>query len=147
MQAPRASHAGIYAFDAADPELSLLPMAARRALDVAGVHLSLAAWQTLALPARQLLVQLGAGESVATERVRACLREVSLREEAVRPDPDPNRPPPELITALGPLRPMAAERWSQLHALDRYVLAQLARRSRLERLAVAYDEIVAVRDA
>ena len=143
MQASRASHPGIYVFDAADAELSLLPMAARRALDVAGVHVSLAAWQSLEHSRRVELVQLGATETVDPARVRRCLTGVALREEAAPPEPDATQPPARVLAALGAARPLSAARWAQLCALDRYVLAQLARRGRLERIAVAYDEIVA----
>jgi len=36
---------------------------------------------------------------------------------------------------------LSVERWRALRALDRYVLVQLARRGKLERLAEAYREI------
>ena len=66
---------GIYAFDAADAELTLLPMAARRALDCAGRHLSLLGWQGLPLVARRTLVTLGAASEVDALAVARCLTE------------------------------------------------------------------------
>jgi hypothetical protein len=135
---------GIYAFDAVDAELTLLPMAARRALDCAGRHLSLHGWQGLPLVARRTLVALGAAAEVDVLAVARCLSEtgVQTREQAVLPDPPADQAPLEVCHALGPARPLDAEVWSRLRALDRYVLAQLAGRGKLERLATAHDEII-----
>jgi hypothetical protein len=144
---PPTSWNGTYAFDAVDAELRLLPMAARRALDVAGLHLSLDAWQGLPLAARQALVALGAGTTVDAAEVVARLAEagaVSVEQPPLL-DPPAVAPPPEVTQALQPARALDAACWAQLRTLDRYVLAQLARRGKLERLAAAYDEIVAAK--
>jgi hypothetical protein len=135
---------GIYAFDAADAELTLLPMAARRALDCAGRHLSLLGWQGLPLVARRTLVALGAAADVDALAVARCLTEsgAQARDQPVLPDPPADQPPLDVSHALGPARPLDADVWSRLRALDRYVLAQLAGRGKLERLATAHDEIV-----
>jgi hypothetical protein len=135
--------AGIYAFDELDEQLSLLPMAARRALDLAGVHLSLVGWQRLSLEQRRQLIAQGAAEVVAVESVRRGLQRAGapLREEDPRADPASDLPPAELADALGSSRQLTAADWTRLSALDRYVLAQLARRGKRERLAIAYDEI------
>ncbi|HTU62929.1 MAG TPA: nitrate reductase associated protein, partial [Polyangiales bacterium] len=61
---PTETHLPLYRFDQADAQLSLLPMAARRALDCAGLHLSLKGWQTLTLERRQALVRLGGAEQI-----------------------------------------------------------------------------------
>lgn len=135
---------GVYRFDAADAELSLLPMAARRALDCAGLHLSLSDWQKLTLSDRVTLTQLGAAEVVAAESVTGFLAERGL---PTRPEPPLTEadasvgPSPQLLQALPASQPLSSERWRALSALDRYVLAQLARRGKLERLAEAYREI------
>jgi hypothetical protein len=137
---------GVYRFDAADAELSLLPMAARRALDCAGLHLSLKDWQKLSLADRVTLTQLGASEVVDTVRLIQLLAD---RGAPTRPRPEPPLteaeasagPSPELVQALPPPHLLSSERWRRLSALDRYVLAQLARRGKHERLAEAYAEI------
>lgn len=134
----------LYAFDAADAELTLLPMAARRALDVAGVHLSLQGWQRLALTIRQRLVALGALEEVPVRDVFECIREVSdeQRLEPALIEPGATEPPATaLLHLLGSARPIDQGAWSGLRALDRYVLRQLAGRGKQERLHTAYDEI------
>jgi hypothetical protein len=137
----------MYAFDAADAELQLLPMAARRALDVAGLHVSLAAWQLLPLGVRQALVALGAGTTVDATLVATQLAQAGAVcvEQPALFDPPAVAPPPDVVEALQPARPLDAACWAQLRALDRYVLAQLTRRGKLERLAAAYDEIIAAK--
>jgi hypothetical protein len=135
---------GVYRFDAADAELSLLPMAARRALDCAGLHLSLKDWQQLSLSDRQALTQLGAAEVVDTAQLTRLLAQRSLEVRPVPPltEAEANAgPSPELVQALPAAQPLSHARWCQLSALDRYVLSQLARRGKLERLAEAYAEI------
>jgi Conserved nitrate reductase-associated protein (Nitr_red_assoc) len=137
----------LYAFDRADAELSLLPMAARRALDLAGMHLSLAGWQLAPLALRQIVVELGAREHVPIAEVSEALAELS-RSGHARPvpaliEPDPAEPPPNsLLEALGAERPLSHAGWSGARALDRYVLLQLAGRGKRERLIEAYLEIV-----
>lgn len=119
-------------------------MAARRALDCAGLHLSLKDWQKLVLPERRALLQLGAAEVVDAAQVARFLAE---RRVDVRPTPQLTEadaavgPSPELVQALPAAQGLSHERWCQLSGLDRYVLLQLARRGRLERLAEAYAEI------
>jgi hypothetical protein len=134
----------VYRVDAADPQLSLLPMAARRALDCAGQHLSLKGWQTLALRDRQALVWLGAEEVVDRTRVAELLATCNADVRPTPPlaEPDPaTGPSAELLDALPPTHDLSPERWRALSALDRYVFCQLARRAKIERLAEAYAEI------
>lgn len=137
---------GIYAFDAADAQLSLMPMAVRRALDVSGVHLSLRGWQTLALPVRRALVQLGAAERVDVAQVHAALRGCEAEQRPVEVLTEPEAaigPSAELLGALQD-GALTVERWQRLGALDRYVLSSLARRGKLERLREALAEILAL---
>lgn len=138
---------GIYELDEADAELSLLPMAARRALDSAALHLSLKGWQMLSVAERRELIQLGAHEVVDDGQVRGVLADPGLQAE-LRAQPAPamamdmdTQPPPELLHALPEGERISPARWTQLSALDRYVLCQLARRGKRERLARALSEI------
>jgi hypothetical protein len=144
VQPPDPSWNGLYAFDTVDPALPLMPMAARRALDIAGWHVSLAAWQRSPLRVRQALIGLGAATYVDPSAVVAQLRAagVDARAQPALLDPAGDVAPPEIVAALGPARPLASEAWAHWHALDRYVLAQLVRRGKFERVALAYDEIV-----
>lgn len=134
---------GIYRFDEADAELSLLPMAARRALDASGVHLSLRGWQRLPLAQRQALVTCGAEERVDSARVQACLAAVTDALRAEPPREVPAGPLPAVVAELLlPEHPLDDATWQKLCALDRYVLWQLASRGKRERVHVAYAEIV-----
>lgn len=135
---------GLYLFDDADAELTLLPMAARRALDLACRHLSLQGWQTLELAVRRELTALGAAESVDVAAVAQCLARAGQASREVEAFAEPSAAllPPELSIALGSTRPLTQTQWSALHALDRYVLVKHARRGKHERLQRAYDEIV-----
>ena len=136
----------VYRFDRADAALTLLPMAARRALDCAGLHLSLAGWQALPLEQREELVRLGGRERVDHARVAELLAahaaDVRAIPQLIEADlaAGPNA---ALLQALPEGRDLSSERWRGLSALDRYVLVQLARRGKVERLAEAYREICA----
>ena len=133
----------IYAFDEADSELTLLPMAARRALDAAGLKLSLASYQTLELAERRELVRLGAGPVVDATLVRQlCARASGKSASALAAYREPDELPAELAVALGVDRPLDRAQWAALRGLDRYVFDKLLRRDKLGRLRQAYDEIV-----
>lgn len=133
----------IYAFDEADPELTLMPMAARRALDAAGVKLSLASYQTLGLADRRELVRLGAEPVVDGAAVRGLAARTGGEPASEIPAyREPVELPAELAAALGPERPLDRARWQKLGPLDRYVFDKLLRRDKRGRLHGAYDEIV-----
>ncbi len=133
----------IYRFDEVDEELSLLPMAARRALELVGARLSLEGWRSLTQADRMALVSAGAFAEVDPELIRSIVARASPAAVPIEPrsDPDPAKPPTELVDALGEKKPMSGMRWASLRPLDRYALSRAASSSgsRLER---AYDEIV-----
>jgi hypothetical protein len=136
----------IYAFDEADPDLTLMPMATRRALDAVGIKLSLSSYQTLALTDRRELVRLGAAPEVDTLAVKTLVvRADGPAPKAQPPVVEPADLPVALVEALAPERTLEPAQWKKLSALDRYVLDQLQRRGRQERLQAAFDEIVGAR--
>lgn len=134
----------LFELDEADDELSLLPMAARRALDAAGYKLSLEGWQTLELERRRELVELGSGREIDVARVRELVVGVSPAPLALDPlsDPDANRVPESVLAAFGQERPIPDASWAALPPLERYVLCKVASRGRPERLEHAYREII-----
>ena len=130
----------IYAFDEADGELTLMPMASRRALDAAGSKLSLESYQTLALDDRRELVRLGSESKVDTSAVKRVVgRAGGPPCKEVPALFEPETLSEELAQALA----LDDERWGALTGLDRYVLDKLHRGGKTERLRAALAEMLA----
>lgn len=134
----------LYGFEGADPELTLLPLAARRALDHVGQKLSLAAWQKLSLGTRQELTRLGSHDTTDTASIVGLIAHADPKPTATEPLPDPaaDHLPLELNRALGPGRPIPLSSWAALLAVDRYALWKVASRGGGERLDKAYAELI-----
>jgi cyclic pyranopterin phosphate synthase len=134
----------LYSFDRAGPNLDLVPLAARRALDRAGCKLSLAAWRGLPLILRRELVNLGGEVQVQTERVQAVCAGATPSAEAVPPQAElpADAPAPEVVEAYRAVGRLSAAIWSQLTPLARYALAKVATSHDGERADAAYKEIV-----
>ena len=145
--AKHASNAGhVYAFEAIDlAELPFLPLAARRALDEAGIKITLPGWLSLTLDDRQALVAAGVADTVDRAVVRHLVgRATPLATVvgAVAP-PSVDAPGDDLKRALGDERPLPSDVWRALSPLDRYALAKSA--AKPEKLARAYEAIVGAR--
>jgi molybdenum cofactor biosynthesis protein MoaC len=134
----------VYAFEEIGADLDLMPLAARRAADIAGLRPSLAAWRSLAPQLRAALVELGSAPRVDAASVAGVLGSAEPRPAQIEAltEPSPSAPAAELVSALGAERSLSASVWSALGPLERYVLVKLARAGASERLGVAYDEIV-----
>lgn len=134
----------LYRFDGVDATFDLLPIAARRALDLAGRKLSLEGFRSLANEARQELAALGSLDQVDVARVSALTQTARPPAEAVAAlaDPSPVAPADAVVAAFGAARPIPAASWSALSPLDRYALAKVARGKSVERLEQAYAEII-----
>lgn len=120
----------VYSFEDTGDNLSLLPLAARRALDVAGFRLSLEGYQSLSLEDRLDLTISGAKEAVDTKHVEALVRLSSVPATRIKPanDPDADAPPEQ----LGPGRRgrvVFPADWQRLRAIDRYALVHTMRRA------------------
>jgi cyclic pyranopterin monophosphate synthase len=134
----------LYAFDGVDERLDLVPLAARRALDRAGLKLSLEGWRSLALEARRTISDAGSRAMLDVAPVIVLANRAEPRPERIEPvdEPPSDEPPPVVVAALGSGRPLSPAVWASLSALDRFALAKVADRGRIERIASAYDEIV-----
>jgi cyclic pyranopterin phosphate synthase len=138
----------MFGFELQTGDLEVMPIAARRALDTAGIRLSLEAWRTLSLADRTALIVSGSLGSVPVSRVERLLEQVQPRPPRVEPQADPREIPPDLLAALGVLSRELEGRWPALGGLERYALAKLARPGHLEpaarqaRLVEAFQEIV-----
>ncbi len=134
----------LYAFDEGAEGLELLPLAARRALDHAGLKMSRKGWRSLPVDARKAIVALGSSRVVDVAAVaRACKpAEPGAERGDVVSDPPAKEPPDQVTRAFGAERPIADAVWAGLSPLDRYVLWKVAVKGRSERIAAAYAEIV-----
>jgi len=137
----------VFDFENILPQLDFLPIAARRALDHAGLRLSLEAWRSLGLEDRCQLVAAGANDLVDSAAVSSVVRRASPPAQRIEVvgDPDPLAPPDGLTRLLEPV-PLDARQWGRLRALDRYALAHVHRRSIARNdpslIQAAYEDIV-----
>jgi cyclic pyranopterin phosphate synthase len=125
-----------------DAALDLLPLVARRALDAAGLKVSLEAWRALSLEARRSISELGSAPLVDTARVESALAFADVTRVEPTRDPSIAALPLELSAAFGPSRPISEALWNALSPLDRYALLKVADRGNPERVHAAYLEIV-----
>lgn len=134
----------VYGFDEVDDGLVLLPMAARRALDITGLRLSRSSWLSLPVTARREIVELGSEPVVDATRVAELANESSPAPEPTAPLPEPpaDGPPASVVTTFGVSRPVSEAVWVSLSALDRYALAKVTNHARPERIEAVYAEIV-----
>jgi cyclic pyranopterin phosphate synthase len=138
----------VFAFEQSMSDLELMPIAARRALDAAGLRLSLEAWRTLSVADRSALVERGTSPCVPVPEVEVLLGAVKPPPERIAPQADPAEIPPELVEELGSLSKELTLRWPALSGFERYALVKLARPGHLEagarkaRLVTAFQEIV-----
>ena len=138
----------VYAFEAIDlAELPFLPLAARRALDEAGIKITLPGWLSLTLEDRQALVAAGVADAVDRAVVRHLVgRATPLATVVGAVAPlSADAPADDLKRALGDERPLPSDVWRGLSPLDRYALAKSA--AKPEKLARAYEAIVRSRAA
>jgi cyclic pyranopterin monophosphate synthase len=121
----------VYPFEDTGENLSLLPLAARRALDVAGFRLSLEGYQSLSLEDRLELTLAGTDEEVDSQLVEALVRSSTVPVTRIKPAPDPDRDraPEPLTSAHRRGRPIGDDEWRRLRAIDRYALIHTMRRA------------------
>jgi len=138
--------------DTGEAPLSLLPLAARRALDVVGFRLPLEGYQSLSMDERADLAFAGSVDSVDAGVVERIVKRSTMPAARIKPvaDPDPQNPPDQLTAALGSRRAIEPLTWTKLRALDRYTLVHVMRRSIAHddpsRLEAALLEILPKRD-
>jgi cyclic pyranopterin phosphate synthase len=135
---------GVFSFERIGPDLKLLPMAARRALDAAGLKLSLAAWSALAIDRKRSLVDLGQGEHIDVMRVSELVAEA-------QPPPQPIDPADEsqldtktasVDELLDDENRISEREWRELSRLERFSIRHAAKRGDRERLLEAVRELL-----
>ena len=139
----------VYAFEGLLPEIESPPIAARRALEHAGLRITLEAWRSLSLDERSRLTIAGVAERVDADVVSGIARLASPPPQRVPVglDPDAGTPPEALSRALEPTRTIEPRRWSRLRSLDRYALIHTHRRAMARSsfliLGEAFDAVMA----
>ena len=113
----------VYAFEGIDESLGLVPLAARRALDVARVKLSLEAWTSSPRETRFTITALGGAPVVDAAAVRTAVADASTRplSSDAPADPSPDAVPSELA------RLVTEAAWRALAPVDRYALWKVSR--------------------
>lgn len=113
--------------DEIGPSLDLVPLAARRALDHAGVHLSLDGWRSLPLELRQRITHAGTFEDVDATLVATIAAQAVPSARLVEPaaDPTPERLPDNVPSDAG----IDSALWATLGGLSRFALAHAAKRA------------------
>lgn len=143
----------IFDFEEPNEGLVWIPLAARRALDRAGIRLSLEAWQGLPLGAREELVAAGAGMTVAVDVVERIARGLPDEPERMPPFGEPLDVPAALRAAVGAFAAPLERAWPDLSPLERYALVKLARGGRKDpgvasqRLQVACERLLRARSS
>ena len=134
----------LYHFDGIDERLELVPLSARRALDQAGLKLSLDGWKSLPHSLRAEIAEAGSRTAVDLARAREAALTALPPPAPIQPaeDPAPERVPAEIRAALGEAQPLDPAVWTSLEPLDRYALAKLCASGNKERLLAGYREIV-----
>lgn len=110
-------------------DLSLMPWAARRALDLAGRKVSLEAWQAMPIEDRREVAAAGSADGVDVSRVREIVGEA--------PAIEPFDPPPTPPDALDDAR----HAWGELSAVARHALHAYAARGKHARLIETYEAL------
>lgn len=133
-----------YLFEDIGEDLFLMPLAARRAADFAGIKPSLAAWQSLSVEDRRAVAAAGGRPAIDARDVEALFARAVPEPAKIAPSAElgADGAPDTLLAALGAARPLPPATWSALSPLDRYALVKVASRGDVGRLSVAYDEIV-----
>src|SRR5690606_14167025 len=120
----------VYKFEGPEAGDSLMSLSARRALDRAGLKLSLPSYQALPLETRRSLSELGEAPLVDERAVSELLKGATTEPLDKISEPSPSAAPDHLIEALGPERPLAPKVWQSLSPLDRYALVKCEARGR-----------------
>jgi molybdenum cofactor biosynthesis protein MoaC len=121
-----------FAFEEPNPGLELLPLAARRALDVAGIALSLEAWRALSLEERRALIAAGAAEIVSSATVERLTLRARPAPDRIAPRADPVDLPEELALELPDRRAELERAWPAFTPLERYALVKLVKSTKAE---------------
>ena len=112
-------------------DLAFMPMAARRALDRAGLKISLDEWRALPSDEQLRLAELGSAPAVDVSEV--C---VLVSGRAIAAVPEPVAPPAALLEVLPEIGPA----WARLDPVVRHALEMYTRKGRVDRARGIYAD-------
>lgn len=123
----------VFSFEAEEigPALDLVPLAGRRALDHAGLKLSLEGWRSLSYEERKAIAEAGASARVDVPVVMTIVRRAEPAATPMTPasDPSPEHLPEGLGAASHRGRTIDAATWAALPGLYRFALVHALRRA------------------
>ncbi|MDI1445865.1 cyclic pyranopterin monophosphate synthase MoaC [Polyangium sp. 6x1] len=123
----------VFSFEAEEigPALELVPLAARRALDHAGLRLPLEGWRSLSFEDRRRITRAGAEAVVDTATVHEIVQQAHppALPMPLAADPSPEHLPEGLADALPKGRTIDARTWAALSGLVRFALVHCVRRA------------------
>ncbi|MDI3283955.1 cyclic pyranopterin monophosphate synthase MoaC [Polyangium sp. 15x6] len=123
----------VFSFEAEEigPALDLVPLAARRALDHAGLRLPLEGWRSLAFEERRRITRAGAEAVVDVATVNEIVQQAHppALPMPLAADPSPDHLPEGLREALPADRSIDARTWASLSGLARFSLVHCLRRA------------------
>ncbi len=131
----------IYEAEGEKRDLSVMPIAARRALMIAGEILTAEGWKSLTLGDRRTVVMEGAKTSIDRAKIQDITHKANPPSDwgdAIT-DPSAEEVPAELTEKLGADRPIETTRWAALRSLDRFAFMLVASEGPDDRLARFYD--------
>jgi cyclic pyranopterin phosphate synthase len=125
----------IFRFEGIGSDLALLPLSARRALDGAGIKISLTAWLSMSLSTRRALVRAGSASVVDAEQVAKAIARAAVPHAPIERVAENGLMVPAELKDL-----LSDQEWRDLEPIGRYALAKVAKKGG-ERLQLALVEI------
>ena len=122
-------------------DLGVMPLAARRALMIAGELLTPEGWKSLTLADRRTVVVEGCKATLDRAKVQDVTHKANPPSDwgdAVT-DPPVDEVPADLLERLGADRPLENTQWAELRPLDRFVFVLVLKEGPPERLSRFYD--------
>ena len=122
-------------------DLATMPIAARRALMIAGEILTPEGWKSLTLGDRRTVVFEGAKANIDRAKIQDITHKANPPSDwgDATGDPPADEPPASLREKLGAERTLEAEQWAALRPLDRFAFELVANEGPPERLVKFYE--------
>jgi len=131
----------LYEAEGEKRDMGVMPIAARRALMIAGELLTPEGWKSLTLGDRRSVVMEGAKPAIDRAKIQDITHKANPPSDwgdAVT-DPPVDAVPADLLEKLGADHPIELENWTAMTPLDRFAFVLIANEGPAERLTRFYD--------